>query len=158
WLCIGAILVLYSAAPATFGQEAPTALPPGARPYYVVKPLQGVSSEVGNLAITAGTTIPMWSYTTTSSRDGHSYSGVMVGASPFSSPSSTTTIPTQIIPLIIRMPDGGTFDPTVPDPCAAFPLTGTSDLTLFQQSPILLNHAYTMNGVNVGTTQYVDAF
>ncbi len=92
-------------------------------------------------------------YTTTPSRDGQSYTGMMVGLSPMSSPNSTTTIPTQIVPLILIMPDGGTFDPTAPDPCAAAPLTGTSDLTLVEQSPIFLSHAYTMNGVNVGTTQ-----
>ena len=36
--------------------------------------------------------------------------------------------------------------------------TNTSDLTLFLQSPILVNHAYTMNGVSIGSTQYDDAF
>src|SRR5215813_11964965 len=58
----------------------------------------------------------------------------------------------------VIMSSGATFDPTAPDPCAAAPLSGTSDLVLFQRSPIFLNHAYTINGVNVGTTQYVDAF
>jgi hypothetical protein len=83
---------------------------------------------------------------------------MMVGVSPFSNPSATTIIPTQIVPLIVIMSSGATFDPTAPDPCAAAPLSGTSDLVLFQQSPIFLNHAYTINGVNVGTTQYIDAF
>src|SRR5215471_2901348 len=82
----------------------------------------------------------------------------MVGLSPFSNPNSTITIPTQIVPLILLMADGGVFNPTAPDPCAAAPLKGTSDLVLFQQSPIFLNHAYTMNGVTLGPTQYVDAF
>jgi hypothetical protein len=100
----------------------------------------------------------MWAYNTTSSRNGRNYSGVMVGLDPTSNQTSTTVITTQIVPLIFQMPDGGVFDPTAPDACAAAPLAGAADLTLFQQSPIFLNHAYAMNGVNVGTTQYVDAF
>ena len=157
-LCICATLVLGAVAPVTFGQEATDGLPPGSRPYSTVKPWQGGSTREVGRAVASGTTIPMWSYTTTSSRDGQSYTGMMVGLSPMSSPNSTTIIPTQIVPLILIMPDGGTFDPTAPDPCAAAPLTGTSDLTLVEQSPIFLSHAYTMNGVDVGTTQYVDAF
>jgi hypothetical protein len=105
-----------------------------------------------------GDTIPMWNYTVTSSRDGQTYTGTMVGANPFTSPNSTTIIPTQIVPVIVNMPNGAVFDPTAPDPCAAAPLTGTSDLTLFEQSPIFQNHAYTMNGVDLGSTQYLDAF
>ena len=109
-------------------------------------------------AVASGDTIPMWSYTVTSSRDGKTYTGTMVGASPFTNPNSTTVIPTQIVPLNIHMSDGGIFDPTAPDPCLAAPFTGTSDLTMFQQSPIFQNHAYAMNGIDVGTTQYLDAF
>ena len=109
-------------------------------------------------AAASGDTIPMWSYTVTSSRDGKAYTGTMVGASPFTNPNSTTSIPTQIVPLIIHMSDGGIFDPTAPDPCLAAPLTGTSDLAVVQQSPIFQDHPYTMNGINVGTTQYLDAF
>jgi hypothetical protein len=99
-------------------------------------------------------TIPMWTYTTTSSRDGQTYEGTMVGLSPFSSPDSTTSIPTQIVPLIVRMPDGGVFDPTAADPCAG----GIADVTLVEQSPIFQNSDYTVNGATVGQTQYLDAF
>jgi hypothetical protein len=109
-------------------------------------------------AVSTGATIPMWSYTTTSSRDGQPYSGVMVGASPFSSPNSTTVIRTGVIALILQMADGGVFDPTAPDPCLPPPITNGADLGAALQSPVLVNHAYTMNGIDVGTAQYVDAF
>jgi hypothetical protein len=122
-----------------------------------VIPLKGVSDIEVEGAVAAGTTIQLWTYSVSSSRNGNNYSGYMVGASPLSAPGSTTSIPTQIVPLIIEMPDGGIFDPTALDFCAS-PLGGPSDLTLIQQSPILLSHAYTMNGANVGVTQYVDAF
>jgi hypothetical protein len=141
--------------PDTGTRQAPIDLPAGASPRFTVVPLHGAT----NADLRAvGATIPMWDYTTTSSRDGLTYSGTMVGsASPFSSTDTTTTVTTQIVPLIFTI-DGKIFDPTAADPCAAAPLPGTSDLTLFQQSPIFGSHAYTMNGVSIGTTQYVDAF
>jgi hypothetical protein len=140
-------------------QQALIHLPPGASPRNIVVPLHGATSEDAKADIAAGSTVPMWSYTTTSSRDGLSYSGTMVGASPFTSPGTPTSVPTQIVPLIIHMlSDGGTLDPTAGDPCAAAPLTNTSDLSLLLNSPILTSHAFTMNGVNIGSTQYVDAF
>jgi hypothetical protein len=124
----------------------------------IVIPLHGTTKETVQADIAASLTIPLWSYTTTSSRDGGTYSGTMVGASPFASSNTSTSVNTQIVPLIIHMlSDGGTFDPTLVDNCAS-PALGTSDVDLFQNSPIILNHAYSMNGVSVGTTQYVDAF
>jgi hypothetical protein len=145
--------------PAVSGRQSPPGLPPGLTGRTIVIPLHGATDEGAKADIAAGATIPMWNYTTTSSRDGLSYSGTMVGASPFTSPGTSTSVPTQIVPLIIHMlSDGGTFDPTAADPCAAAPLTNTSDLVLFQNSPIILSHAFTMNGASIGTTQYVDAF
>src|SRR5215471_11851272 len=122
------------------GQEGTTQLPPEWRPYYTVRPLRGVSDQAVRRAMAQETTIPLWTYTTTSSRDGQSYTGMMVGVSPFVTPDATATIPTQLVPLRITLPDGGIFDPTAPDPCAAAPLTGTSDLALVEQSPLFLNH------------------
>ena len=123
-----------------------------------VMPLTGVSHEEVASAVASGVTIPMWNYTNTSTRDGRPYAGMMVGASPFTSPGSTTAISASIIAIAFEMPDGGVFDPTAADPCLIAPLTNASDLTAIMQSPIFQNHAYTMNGVDVGVTQYVDAF
>ncbi|PYR33605.1 MAG: hypothetical protein DMF90_20200 [Acidobacteria bacterium] len=107
-------------------------------------------------AFASGDTIPTWNYTVTSSRDGNTYTGAMVGASPFTNPNSTTIIPTLIVPVIITLPDGCVLDPTAPRSDVSF--AGLSDLTLFQQSPIFQNHPYMMNGIDVGITQYLDAF
>ncbi|MDQ2945880.1 MAG: hypothetical protein M3Y27_08060, partial [Acidobacteriota bacterium] len=83
-----------------------------------------------------------------------------MGRSPFSHGKTTTSIPTQIIPLIITINDGTTtviYDPTVNDPC----VTGThTDVDVITGSPIFVPPAapWTMSGVNVGTGQYIDAF
>lgn len=115
-------------------------------------------TEAARNALTTSTTsVPLWGYNTTSSRNNQSYSGTMVGASPFTSPNSTTSVSTQLIPLKIVI-GSHTFDPTAPNPCASAPLVNSTDVSLVQNSPIFTDHAYTMNGVNVGTTQYVDAF
>jgi hypothetical protein len=146
-------------APDTGTRQAPAGLPAGARPRFKVVPLHGATDADVRNATATGSTIPMWNYTATSTRDGLPYSGTMVGnASPFTSPNTSTSVTAQIVPIIFNMPDGGVFNPTAADPCAAAPLTNTSDLALFQQSPILGSHAYTMNGVSVGSTQYDDAF
>lgn len=98
----------------------------------------------------------MWDFTVTATRDGNTYMGQMVGRSPFFHGARTTNIPTYIIPLIIKMPDATkiTYDPTVNNTC---PPAGVP-LTLLQHSPIVDTFNFTMNGVDIGTAQYVDAF
>jgi hypothetical protein len=100
--------------------------------------------------------LPMFSYTIQASAALGSgvYSGSIVGRSPLNRGKTTTTIPTQIIPLVITV-SGVTYDPTQPDAC----VTGSpTDISIITNSPIFTNNASTMNGVNVGTTQYIDAF
>lgn len=120
--------------------------------YYAVAPLRGVTSEAVRTASGTGTTIPLWNYSIV---DGSTFSGVMVGRSPFFHGARTTNVKTIIIPIVFNMPDGGVFDPTAPDPTCS--PTGTG-LALVQGSPIVRATAFTMNGVSVGTAQYTDAF
>jgi hypothetical protein len=96
----------------------------------------------------------MWNYSITSPVDGRSYSGSMVGASPFFNGARTTNIPTMVIPLIVNMPDGGVFDPTVVDSCAP---TGTPFAQVLE-SPIFQPFTYFMNGISVGSGQYIDEY
>lgn len=121
--------------------------------YFTVKPHPNADHaqvlEDGALA----TGLPMWSYSITSTRDGGNYSGVMVGASPYTS-NATTTITSQVIPIIFTI--GSTvFNPTKADSTCE---GGKVPLTLFKQSPIFAKAAFTLNGVSVGKDQYVDAF
>lgn len=150
---IGAVLILvFTPRPSVSAQGASQLAPPSA--YHAVVPLSGVSRAAVSLAVTSGTTIPMWNFNVTSPVDGQTYSGTMVGRSPFFHGARTTNISTVIVPLIIDMPDGGVFDPTAADPCAG----SSTPLGLVQGSPILKSASFTMNGTYVGTTQYIDAF
>ena len=116
--------------------------------------------------------LPLWTYTVTSSRDGNQYSGVMVGASPFdSNGNKNVSIPGYIVPLIIvtnsvavanhhglitTAPGMTTFDPTQATNCLSAPNNVPS--TLIAQSPLFQAVDFVFGGVDVGTTQYVDAF
>jgi len=81
--------------------------------------------------------------------NGHNYPYVMVGKDP--STGQGTIIATYIIPVKIVLSTGQTFDPFSGGP------TGPLGRTLL--SPIFdTTTTYTQGGVNVGTTQYVDAF
>jgi hypothetical protein len=112
----------------------------------------------------AGSTIPLATFTRPATKDGKSYSDTIVGASPFAPTKTTTTINVVLIPVIVQI-GSTTFSPMAPDPCIVPKVT---PLAAFQHSPLLQNvvfdggggngHAATMDGVNVGTTTYPDAF
>ena len=123
--------------------------------YYTYGQLQGATTEDAVRGALAATTIPMGPYTVTSSRDDNTYSGVLVGRSPFFHGARTTTIPAFIVPIKIKTSDGHVFDPSVADSTC---LSSKVPLTVFQNSPLFNPVAFTMNGVGVGTTQYADAF
>ena len=102
----------------------------------------------------AGQTIPLSQYTFTASKDGHSYSGVLVGTSPFSKTLASSNISAIVVPLKITI--GTTlFDPTAPDSCD----NNVSALTRFRQSPLANDvPSLMMNGVDVGNVQFINGF
>jgi hypothetical protein len=136
------------------------------------KPSQLTPEELASMAKTQPT-LPFWSYSLTSPRDGNTYTGVVVGNDPRKPSSGQAEIPAQIVPFIIVTnlivtsinPDGSyntvpgqtVFDPTVADSNC---LTAPNDvpLTLTQQSPIFKSAHFIMGGTDVGTTQYGNAF
>lgn len=93
--------------------------------YTTVKPLVGIDNATVLGQVAAGTTLQMFSYTTTASRDGQTYTGMMVGQDPSSG--LATAIDAVVVPLSITI-DGSTFDPTAVDPCAADGTHTTLDL------------------------------
>ncbi len=121
-------------AQATIGDTAPAALPNA-----------------------ASSGFPVWSYSVKASQNGSTYSGQIVGTSPLTT-TSTTVVPSVLIPVVVQITQGGrtyTFDPTATDPgCIG---SGNTAFRLTAASPLFVNSAYSMNGVNVGTTQYGDA-
>jgi hypothetical protein len=131
--------------------------------YYTYGKLRGVTTEDAMRGAAAATTVPMWGYTVTSSRDDNQYSGVMVGRSPFFHGARTTNIPVVIIPVKFTMTDHAAGAATVFDPTATDATCSPhgSAVTVFQNSPILNAVNFTMpfsGGVNVGSGQYVDEF
>ena len=142
---------------------------------WVKPPPRGLDTDaMMNIAASGSTqTLPLSTFFVDSSRDGNHYRGVLVGTDPFHGGGSTS-VPTYIVPLIIRTSEIGTsvdpktgvisttpgvtvFNPTVADTGC---LTSPNDvpLTLLQQSPIFKSAAFNFGGTHVGTTQYVDAF
>jgi len=105
--------------------------------------------------VTSGATIPLWNFSTVA-YDANTYTGQMVGRSPFARGRRTTTIATEVVPVKITMQDSKeVFDPSVTDHCAP---GGKSVDTLVVASPIFQNSSFTMNGATIGSTQYLDAF
>lgn len=157
----------------SFGSPA-SAQKNGLTPSTAVAP----ATDAGGNAISAAQAVAnsdlaTFTYTVTSSRDGNTYTGAMVGQDPFGSNFSTSVIDTPIIPVIlvtntiaVASPNGKilttkpgvtVFNPTAPDDVC---LTSPNDvpLTLMVQSPLFQAEPFTFGSTDVGTTQYVDAF
>jgi hypothetical protein len=94
-------------------------------------------------------------FTRTVTDGGSSFKVTMVGKNPFITLATpSTTIKTFLVPLKIVLPNGDTFDPTVASSCDP----STSALTRTQQSPLIVNKAYSLGGTALGTGQYTDIF
>jgi hypothetical protein len=125
----------------------------------------------------ASSTLPLFTYNVTSTRDGNNYTGVMVGSNPFNGGDGQTSVTTQIIPLIIvthkigiagakfsskfvlsTMPGDTVFDPTAADNSGCLTAPNNVPLALVQQSPIFQPTSLTFGGTFVGNSQYIDAF
>jgi len=109
----------------------------------------------------SGPGLPIWPYQVISPVNGVPYGGYMVGTDPFLRGARTTTIPVILVPFIVQFTNTATgftttFDPsTAPDVgCTA----GQTAMSLVENSPIFQNYPWTLNGVDVGVTQYIDAF
>jgi hypothetical protein len=125
--------------------------------YTTVVPLRGVSRNALRAAVASSSTVPMWDYSVVSPLDGITYVGSMIGRSPFFRGSRTTNVSTFLVPLIVKMPDGGVFDPTIADP-TCLGASNNVPSTLVLQSPIFANASFSMGPTFVGNTQYVDAY
>lgn len=118
-----------------------------------------VKATLGEAPIlTPSGSLPLWSYSVKAGQNGQIYTGRIVGQSPVGH-NSTISVPTVLIPVILKITQGGTvysFDPTSGDPgCLG---TGNTGFGLTEKSPLFQNASFTFNGVNVGDTQYGDAF
>ena len=99
----------------------------------------------------AGTGLPTWTGSFTHA--GTTYKYVMVGTDPAKG-SINTVVPVYIVPLKLTFADSGTiFDATAP----MIGLT-QSVVQAVQASPIFQDAPFKAGKVNVGNTQYIDAF
>jgi len=85
----------------------------------VVRPLKNARDlmPVIRAQSAAGTTIPLWNYSVVSPADNLTYSGSMVGRSPFFHGYRSTSVQAYLIPVIMTFSDGTKLDPTGPDSC-----------------------------------------
>lgn len=106
--------------------------------------------------------LPTWIYSI-KAYDENTYSGQIVGRSPFLRGKVTTTVPVVLIPVKIAINQGAStfvYDPLGADPgCLG---AGNTAVGLTQQSPIFNPHTFSMGGNNpspvfVGNTTYPDA-
>jgi len=115
-------------------------------------------------ASAAGSTIPMTSGKIVAAKDSNTYDVTIVGGNPLAASKTSTTINFLIVPVIVDI-NATTFDPTASDGCLQHNM---SPLMAFVQSPLIQSaafdggttdgHASLVNGVDVGTVTYPDAF
>jgi hypothetical protein len=97
-----------------------------------------------------GQSVPTW--TASFTYQNVKYPHTMVGTDPTLSGIHNTTIPVQLIPLILKFSDGTVFDPTLANSAGFAP----SEKVVL--SPLFLDTPFKAGSVNLGTTQYIDAF
>jgi hypothetical protein len=185
FVCAAIVLVL--SAPAGFAQQSaqlpklnpfmhPTKDPNTAAGAALKAALESGRTKAGANANSSNNNgqLQTFTYTVTSSRDGNTYSGQIVGQSPFTNPHASSDISSQLIPVIVRThtvftgfnaagtdittkPGVTVFDPTVKDDSCLTPPNDVP-LTLTQLSPIYKSFDFNFGGTDVGTTQTTDAF
>ena len=139
--------------------------------YHTIKPVNAadgdaIKKDIATSGTSSKTSLPLFTFNVTSSRDGNTYQGVMVGRDPFHH-GGTAHVKTFIVPIVVTTntvftpsgvgPGTNTYDPTAPDnTCMASP--NNVPLTVFRQSPIFDKADFNYGGTDVGRTQAVDAF
>ena len=120
-------------------------------------PEQDASMDAIQKAGGAKAGLKVWTYSIKSTRSGSAgdtYTGVMVGNSPYTT-NGTTTTTVYVVPLIVEI-GSHTFDPTVADKAC---YGGVVPVDALKLSPMVLAwNDFKINGVDMGATQYSDAF
>jgi hypothetical protein len=173
------MLIVSLLAFATFAAFAQEQQSPRLTPRFLTKPASGLNvekleTELHTNGFSSMSSLPLWVYSVDSARDGNQYSGVIVGASPFThGGQKNINVQGYVIPLIIvtnsiatsldfntgeftTVPGVVTFDSTQSTGCLTAPNNIPS--RLLAQSPIFNSVDYAFGGTSVGSTQYVDAF
>ena len=146
-------VVLLAAPAAVSGQQTKHA----SSTFHGLEPDHPLDSTEVKMLINAqaetGSTLPVWNYSVVAGQNSNTYSGSIVGRSPLFHGHTSTTIQAYLVPVVLTFSDGTVFDPTSNNSCR-----GDNVLDLVENSPIFQSTKFDLNGVNIGTTQYVDAF
>ena len=127
------LLVVVALAVAAQGQDSVIG-----KPIFAVRPAEPVAAEA---ALSASTrTVNHWTSSFPSKGTPSSYSYSMVGANPFTNPASTTTINTEIQPIIFKFANGNS-------------ISGTAAAVALANSPIFVKTTFP-----AGSGQYADVF
>jgi hypothetical protein len=124
----------------------------GWKPVFVTYPSKHVDPRVYEMQAAAGSTIPNFVVKVKSVLTHTTYNVNSAGTNPTKSKVSTT-IPFVPLALRIHFADGTVLDPTNPG-CK----DTVSVVSRFYGSPLFNSVPLVSNGVNVGTTQIIDAF
>jgi hypothetical protein len=152
-LGIGVLLALPAALPAaaSAGPHVKTFRPGHA--LYDVGVHPGITAAQARASARAGTTVP--EYTATVNVGTRTFKYTIVGKNPaIKVTNPSTTVNAELIPVIMKLPDGRSWSPTKTDSCD----TGATPLARTQKSPIVVSQAWKFGSTSVGTEQYVDAF
>lgn len=99
--------------------------------------------------------LPSFTYSVSDPVAKKTYKGTILGGNAFGTTFGTSTIPVQVVPMVITIKGVGTFDPTKADPCNH----NLVETTYVANSPIFTKSTvWKLNGTDVGQTQYIDAF
>ncbi len=139
---------------AFFAPLAGAAAAPQLKARFTALPVtRSVARPVGQ-NVTA-TPLPTFTYSINDGVSGTSYSGTILGGDPLAAIKTSTTLPLQIVPLVVTISGVGVFDPTQPDACNG----GLTVTSYVNGSPLLTTRTHwVMNGHPMGRTQYIDAF
>jgi len=96
--------------------------------------------------------IPLFHSTVTDGATTFPYT--MVGKNPFTAHANgAVNVPTVIVPVVVKLANGDTFNPTAADSCAS-----SSSVTRMLNSPIFKTKSYTWGSKKVGTGQFASVF
>jgi hypothetical protein len=145
--------LLAAAATAVVGaSQAQDAQPTNARPMFVTLPNH---MNLAPRGLPPAAQLTQWNGSFTD-LTGHHISYVMAGTSPITT-NTSTTIPVYIIP--IKMVYGSNNGNMTFDPVAHILSNGKSIVQNTTASPLFVSGVnFTQGGVNLGTTQYIDAY
>jgi hypothetical protein len=151
-LGIGVLMTLPAALPASAAPSPIKTFRPGHALYDVgVHP--GITAAQARASARAGTTVP--EYTASVKVGTKNFTYTIVGKNPaIKATNPATTVQAELIPVIMKLPDGRSWSPTKTDSCD----TGATPLARTQKSPVVVSQSWKFGSTSIGTGQYIDAF